>query len=116
MRDTAGGNGREYRLPDVPNLSVDGFCVQIRTMYEFFDCFWDGHTCLKFRDVIMKSGETLAERYEQTMQRVEKITRAGYQVIAQWECEFDREILSEHPELLTHRVFESEHLNTRDAL
>jgi G:T-mismatch repair DNA endonuclease (very short patch repair protein) len=50
----------------------------------------------------------LAERYEQTMQRLEKITRAGYQVIVQWECDFDRDILSKHPE--------HEPLNTRDVL
>jgi G:T-mismatch repair DNA endonuclease (very short patch repair protein) len=62
-----GGNGREYRLPDFPNLSVDEFCVETRTVYEILGCFWHGHTCLKFRDVTMSSGETLAERYEKTM-------------------------------------------------
>jgi len=31
-----GRNGREYRLPDLPNLSVDGFCAENRTVYEFF--------------------------------------------------------------------------------
>jgi G:T-mismatch repair DNA endonuclease (very short patch repair protein) len=60
------------------------------TVYEFFGCFWHGHTCLHFRDVSTAAGETLTERYEQTMQRVEKITRAGYQVIVQWECDVDR--------------------------
>jgi G:T-mismatch repair DNA endonuclease (very short patch repair protein) len=64
-----GGNGREYRLPDVINLSVDGFCVETGTVYEFLGCFWHGHTCLPFREVTTASGgETLAERYEQTMQ------------------------------------------------
>jgi hypothetical protein len=58
-----GGNGREYRLPDVPNLSVDGFCVETGTVYEFLGCFWHGHTCLPFREVTIASGgETLAER------------------------------------------------------
>jgi hypothetical protein len=50
------------------------------------------------------------------MQRLEKITRAGYQVIVQWECDFDRDILSKHPELQTHPVVDREPLNTRDAL
>ena len=46
-------------------------------------------------------GDTLAERYERTMVRIEQITRAGYHVELQWECEFDEEILSHHPELKT---------------
>jgi len=33
--------------------------------------------------------DTLAERYERTMSRIEQITRVGYQVNVQWECEFD---------------------------
>ena len=33
--------------------------------------------------------DTLAERYEQIMSFVERITRAGYQVKVQWECEFE---------------------------
>jgi G:T-mismatch repair DNA endonuclease (very short patch repair protein) len=32
----------------------------------------------------------LAERYEQTMARIEKIKQAGYHVIIQWEGEFDK--------------------------
>ena len=34
------------------------------------------------------SGDTLAERYERTMSRLEKVMQAGYQVKIQWECEF----------------------------
>jgi G:T-mismatch repair DNA endonuclease (very short patch repair protein) len=33
--------------------------------------------------------DTLAERYEQTMFRLERITRAGYHVRVNWECEFE---------------------------
>jgi hypothetical protein len=57
-----GGNGREYRLADGPNLSVDAFYAETRTVYEFLGCFWHGHTCLHFRDVSTVFGETLAER------------------------------------------------------
>jgi G:T-mismatch repair DNA endonuclease (very short patch repair protein) len=34
-------------------------------------------------------GDTLAERYERTMSRLEQIKEAGYQVKIQRECEFD---------------------------
>jgi hypothetical protein len=109
-----GGNGRVYRLPDVPNLSV--FCVETGSVYEFLGCFWHSHTCLPYRDVTRASGDTLAERYEQTMQRLEKITRAGYQVIVLWDCDFDMDLLSKHPELHTHPLVDHEPLNKRDAL
>jgi hypothetical protein len=78
-----GGKGRVYRLPDIPNLSVDGFCAESRTVYEFFGCYWQGHACLHYRNVSTTFGETLAERYERTMERLEKNTRAGYQVVVQ---------------------------------
>jgi hypothetical protein len=38
-------NGREYRLPELPHFSVDGYCAGTRTVYEFLGCFCHGHTC-----------------------------------------------------------------------
>jgi hypothetical protein len=31
-------NGREYRLPELPHFSVDGYCVETNTIYEIFGC------------------------------------------------------------------------------
>ena len=104
-------NGREYRLQELPRFSVDGYCPDTNTVYEFFGCFWHGHTCQPFRDVATLSGDTIAERYERTMSRLEQITRAGYQVKLQWECEFE-----DKPELLTHPLVRQSPLCTRDAL
>jgi hypothetical protein len=59
-------------------------------------------------------GDTLAERYEQTMARIEQIKRAGYRVITQWECEFDEAEIK--PELLVHLIIKHAPLITRDAL
>jgi len=81
-------NGREFRLPELPRFSVDGYCPETRTVYEFFGCFYHGHTCQPFRDVTTLRGDTLAERYEQTMSRLLQITRTGYLVKIQWEFEF----------------------------
>jgi hypothetical protein len=50
------------------------------------------------------------------MSRLAQITQAGYQVQVQWECEFDRDILSRHPELKTHSIVQHSPLKTRDAL
>jgi G:T-mismatch repair DNA endonuclease (very short patch repair protein) len=69
-------------------------------VYEFMGCYYHGHTCQPFRDVTTAVGDTLAERYERTMSRIEQIAGAGYRVEVQWECELDEEIQSElqtHP-------------------
>ena len=70
-------NGREFRLPTLPRLSVDGFCRETNTVYEFCGCYWHGHTCLPYRDVMTGAGDTLAQRYERTMARIEEITQGG---------------------------------------
>ena len=58
--------------------------------------------------------DTLAELYEKTMSRIEQITRAGYQVKVQWECEFDAsKIIEQKPELLSHSIVKHSPLNTR---
>jgi hypothetical protein len=57
-----GRNAREYRLPELPRLSVNGFCRETKTVYEFFDCYFQGHTCLQYRDIPTMGGDTLAER------------------------------------------------------
>jgi len=30
-------NGREYRLPELPHFSLDGYCAEKNTVYEFSD-------------------------------------------------------------------------------
>jgi G:T-mismatch repair DNA endonuclease (very short patch repair protein) len=82
-------NGREYRLPELPRFSVDGYCAEKRTVYEFLGSFFQGHTCQPFRDIPKLSDETLAERYERTMSRIEQMTRSVYKVTIMWEWEFD---------------------------
>ena len=103
--------GNEYRLPELPRLSVDGYCPETNTVYEFFGCFWHGHTCQPFRDVATLSGDTLAKQYERTLSCLEQITRAGDQLKFQWECKFE-----EKPELFTHPIVRQSPLRTRDAL
>ena len=33
------GKGREYRLQESPCFSVDGYCAETRTVYEYLGCF-----------------------------------------------------------------------------
>jgi len=88
-------------MSEIPHFSVDGFCQETRTVYEFLGSYYHGHTCQTYRNDTTIIGETLAEMYGLTMMRIEQITRAGYQVEEQWECEFDEEILTRHPDLKT---------------
>ena len=61
-RKMHGRNGREYRLPPPSRLSVDGFCEETHTLYEFCGCYWLLHTCLQYRDVTTGAGDTLVQR------------------------------------------------------
>jgi len=44
-------NGSEYRPPELPHYSVDGYCTETRTIYEFLGCYYHGCKCQPFRDV-----------------------------------------------------------------
>ena len=110
-------NGREYRLPKLPHFSVDGYCAETRSVYEFLGSFYNGCKCQPFRDLETMNEDTLSERYVRTMSRIEQITRAGYQVKVQWECQFDSsETVEQKPELLTHPAVQHSPLKTRDTL
>ena len=110
-------NGREYRLPEWSHYSVDSYCAETRTIYEFLGCYYHGCTCQPFRDVKTVSGETLAGRYEQTLSRIEQIKRAGYQAKIQWECKFDEaKLVEQKPELLVRPIVKHASLITRDAV
>jgi len=109
-------NGREYGLPDIPRFNVIGFCPDSKSVYEFFGCYYHGYTCKSLREVSTVSPDTLADKYERTLTRIEQITRVGYRVEVEWDCDFDEKILTRHPELNTHPVVRHSPLNTRDAL
>jgi len=104
-----GRNGKERGLPELLGIRVDGLCEETRTVDGFNGYYRHGHTCMPFRDTPTECGrDTLAERYENAISRIERITQAGCQVKVQWECEF------EHPEDM--KVEEYLPLRTRDAL
>jgi len=65
---------REYRPRELPHYSVDGYCVETQTIYKFLGCYYHGCKCQPFRDVkTVTSREKLAERYEQTLVRIEQL-------------------------------------------
>lgn len=83
-------NGKERQLPELPDISVDGLCEETRTLYEFNGCYWHGHTSMPFRHTLTAcADDTLAERYGNTISRLERISQARYHIKVQWECEFE---------------------------
>ena len=70
-------NGREYRPPEFPNLRVDGFCAETRSVYEFFGCLFHRHNFLPFSNFTTLGGDNLAKRYELKMARLQQITSGG---------------------------------------
>jgi len=88
-------NGREFRLPELPRYSVDGYCAETKTVYKFLGCSWHGCKCQPMRDHKTLNEVILTERYEKTMARIEKIAAAGYTVKAMWVCKFDAEKIVE---------------------
>jgi len=77
-------NGREFRLPELLRYSVDGYCAETKTVYEFLGCIWNGCKCQPMRDHKTSHKDTLAERCEKTMSRIEQIAAAGYTVKVMW--------------------------------
>ena len=79
--------------------------------------FYHGCKCQPMRDHKTLDEDTLAERYEKILSRIEKIAAAGYTVKVIWECEFDTaKIVEQKTELLTRPILRHSPLHTRDAL
>ena len=57
-------NGRKFGLPELPRYSVDGYCAETKTVYEFWGCFYHGCKCKPMTDHTTVDEDTLAERYE----------------------------------------------------
>ena len=129
-------NGGERR---VGKYSLDGYCEEYHTAYEFQGCFWHGKsrkitykirkkvlTCVFFftgcpncypRETVNSiNGKTMQQLHEDTLEKVSYLKDQGFQVVEMWECELKKEM--EHDEDLK-RYFEEyelvDPLQPRDA-
>ena len=109
-------NGGEKR---VGGYSLDGFCEERNTAYEFHGCFWHGKyyvgflsryftwvflsnflffptgctTCYPNRETVNpKNGRTMQDLREDTMRKAHYLTTGGYRVVEMWECELDKKL------------------------
>ena len=67
---------------------VDGYDCKSNTAYEFLGCYWHGHGCATNASVT----EQQTDRFEATCNKLTYLSRLGYNVVALWECEWDKTI------------------------
>ena len=64
---------------------VDGYEPETNRLFQFYGCYWHGHTCLKDR------ARRLKKRYKDTRQIDQLIKNNGcdtkYNLVSTWECE-----------------------------
>jgi len=66
-------NGRKLHLPELPNVTVQGYYQETNDVFEYLGCLGMG-VCMPNRHKPIGSiDETLQHRYEKTMARLQKI-------------------------------------------
>ncbi|KAJ8962391.1 hypothetical protein NQ318_018375, partial [Aromia moschata] len=112
------GKGKESV---VHGVKVDGFCPNIKEIFEFHGCYFHGcEKCFRQgRDVPLHDNqdETMNSRRESTNIRMERLRDFGYTITEIWECEF-RKMLKDNGELKTfleNHAFPPNPLNPRDC-
>lgn len=77
----------EYYIPGIGK--VDGYCEATGVVYEFHGDYWHGNPKKYHPDEINEvSGFSFGDLYQQTLERDEKIIRAGYRLVTIWQSEW----------------------------
>ncbi|XP_035234161.1 uncharacterized protein LOC118205994 [Stegodyphus dumicola] len=96
----------------VAGISVDGFCQETQTVYQFQGCFFHGCSSCYDGDIIHPlKGVSMATLREKTEETTRKLRTQGFHVIEMWKHEFQRE-KEENPDL---QAFLDQH-HLRDPL
>ena len=90
-------NGGERRLiTDKGPVYVDGFEEASNTVYEFMGCLWHGcPDCCQYkrwRQYGANPDRTLDELYEATCEKLKSLQRAGFNLIVEWECHWEKKV------------------------
>lgn len=84
-------NGGERRFPDL-NITVDGFCEETNTVYEFYGDTWHGNPAkysAEDRPHPYDTEATAADLWERDAAREQALRDAGYRVITIWESDWN---------------------------
>jgi hypothetical protein len=80
-----GKNIGEYGIPGT-RLSVDGYCKETDTAYEYYGDFWHGNPDVYPPEKINpRNDTTMGELYRKTMEREEKIRKYFKKLVTIWE-------------------------------
>ena len=90
-------NGGEKKLyVERGPVYVDGFDEEKNVVYEFMGCLWHGcPDCCKYqrsKRYGANPDRTLEELYEATQDKIQRLERAGYTVIVEWECQWEKKV------------------------
>ena len=82
-------NGGEKKLTiGYKTYKVDGFCEETNTVYEFYGCFWHGHSsCYKPIVVNSKNQKDMGTLNDLTVEKRDTIKNAGYNHVSTYECQ-----------------------------
>ena len=84
-----GNSDREYVIPGT-KYTVDGYCKETNTIYEFHGNYWHGNPRLfNAKEINDKVKRTYGELYQDTIKKEQAIKDLGYNLVVIWEDEFD---------------------------
>ena len=85
-------NGGEKKLTiGDKTYTVEGFCEETNTVYEFYGCFWHGCLkCYKPNVANTKNQKGMGTLKDLTVEKCDAIENAGYNHISTYECQLNR--------------------------
>jgi hypothetical protein len=80
-------NGGEHRIG---KYSIDGYCKETNTCYEYHGCFWHGcTTCYNPNTINPFTNRTNGDLYQKTLDRENYIRSKGYNLVVMWEHDWN---------------------------
>lgn len=83
----------EFKIPHT-RLSVDAYCVENNTAYEFYGDYFHGNPDCDLKEFITEGV------YERTIVREERIRHLGYNLVVMWESDFNEQVRNISPEVI----------------
>ncbi len=99
--------------------SVDGFCPETNTIYQFHGCFYHGcPKCFDHEDYNVVVDRKFFVLHDRTQRITKEFEDFGYNVVEKWECDFKNETKLTLDEISDKKMkyYEAVRLNVRDAL
>jgi hypothetical protein len=82
---------REFRIPENPRLTADGFDAKTRTVYFFHGDYWHGNPEKYDRQAINPhNGKQFGQLYDRTVSIEHEISGYGYNLVTIWESDWVR--------------------------